>query len=247
MGLHGLIFSAEEISPTAVPTTVGFFGVSADVHTEPDEPFLSTCGGTYELFPHQERALRAASRQLYGFSRRVMLHLPTGTGKTRTAMRAVAHHLLTHGPTVVVWLASSSELLDQAAAEFERLWDRVGTRAVQVARYWGSRPGDANDVSDGLILAGFAKLHALNRRDDTALVRVADRTTLVVVDEAHQALAPTRQGVVHLLSSKNHKAALLGLTATPGRTWSDIAQDADLPRCSEATRSPWRFPTSPTL
>ena len=216
------------LSPAQSRDLLGFFGISMDIHTEPDDPLISPCEIDYGLFAHQERALLASSRHLNGFSRRVMLHLPTGTGKTRTAMRAVANHLMTRGPTVVVWLASSSELLDQAAAEFERLWSKVGSRQVEIARFWGTRSGDLSEVSDGLILAGFAKLHALARRDDSALIALADNTTLVVVDEAHQALARTRRGVVELLSSKNPTSALLGLTATPGRTWSDIAQDAEL-------------------
>lgn len=54
------------------------------------------------------------------------------------------------------------------------------------------------------------------------------RSSLVVIDEAHQAIAPTYRVLLERLADAGTEAALLGLTATPGRTWSDISADEEL-------------------
>lgn len=50
----------------------------------------------------------------------------------------------------------------------------------------------------------------------------------MIVDEAHQAIAPTYREVIETLSETGVQNALVGLTATPGRTWSDVAADERL-------------------
>ena len=73
---------------------LGFFGRTTSV--EPGEPPpMSTTSvvTTWGLFPHQKRAAAAVERFLYRENGRAMLHLPTGVGKTRTAISIVASHL----------------------------------------------------------------------------------------------------------------------------------------------------------
>jgi superfamily II DNA or RNA helicase len=41
------------------------------------------------------------------------MHMPTGSGKTRTAMHVIARHLQQYEPTVVCWLANSAELAER--------------------------------------------------------------------------------------------------------------------------------------
>ena len=143
-------------------------------------------------------------------------------------MHLVARHLREYGPTVVVWLAQNRELLDQASDEFEKAWMPLGDRDVQLLRLWGSRRTPLNDLHDGLIVAGLAKMASLDTRDAVTLLKLADRTSLTVIDEAHQAIAPTYANVLRTLSSKRPQNALLGLTATPGRSWSEIEEDKRL-------------------
>ncbi|MDA8031069.1 MAG: DEAD/DEAH box helicase [Alphaproteobacteria bacterium] len=159
---------------------------------------------------------------------KAVLHMPTGSGKTRTAMHIVADHLRRHAPTVVCWLAQSAELLDQAADEFEKAWRHLGDRETDLVRFWGARNPDISDIRDGVIVAGLAKMSALDNRDLSALPRLADRVSLTIIDEAHQAIAPTYASTLTLLHGKRPRNALLGLTATPGRSWSDIDEDQKL-------------------
>lgn len=184
----------------------------------------------YPLFPHQRDALRRVQEHLYSGTRRVVLHMPTGAGKTRTAMNIICEHLRKHEPTVVVWLASSEELLEQAASEFEVAWANLGNRHLDVIRFWGDRGADLTAVTDGLVVAGLAKLHATTRRDINLIPTLGDDTSLVVMDEAHQSIAETYEQVLETLGTKRPTTSMLGLTATPGRTYNDVGEDARLSR-----------------
>ena len=182
----------------------------------------------FGLFEHQREAIRRARSLLDGERRRVLLHMPTGSGKTRTAMHLVCQYLQSCEPSLVVWLAYSEELCEQAAQEFEKSWSHLGDRPIPLHRYWGDRHLDISEVRDGLVIAGLAKLHSRTQRDADFILRVADRAELVVFDEAHQAIAPTYEFVLETLLGRRSTTRLLGLSATPGRTWNDPDEDQRL-------------------
>ena len=208
---------------------LGFYGLgrAASPSTPPgsaDERIDPELG----LFPHQRRIARAAYETLRDGHGRVVLHMPTGTGKTRTTMQVVCRILEDAEPCLVVWLASSSELLEQAADAFRTSWARYGSRPLRMTRFWGQYAPPLSDVDDGLLVAGFQKAHALNNRASLDILRLGARTRLVVVDEAHQGIAPTYRNLITSLAETGPCTALLGLTATPGRTWADIDADRQL-------------------
>ncbi|MFT2018767.1 DEAD/DEAH box helicase [Streptomyces sp. 796.1] len=181
----------------------------------------------YGLFSHQRRAAARARDLLYGHERRVVLHLPTGVGKTRTAMNMICDHLRSREPALVVWLARGNELLEQAASEFERAWASLGSREVHVVRMWGDSATDLDGITDGIVILGLDKAVAAAKRDREFLDRLALKTTLTVFDEAHQAIAPTYSRVTDALTLRRD-SSLLGLTATPGRSWANISEDEQL-------------------
>jgi superfamily II DNA or RNA helicase len=181
----------------------------------------------YGLFPHQRRAAARVKELIYDGPRRAVLHLPTGVGKTRTGMNLICDHLRDREPTLVVWLAHGQELLEQAAAEFERAWSQLGNRPVSVVRMWGGTPTKLDDIADGVVILGLEKAVSTAKSSTEFLHTLASRSSLTVFDEAHQIIAPTFQRVVDALTIRPD-ASLLGLTATPGRTWADIAQDERL-------------------
>ena len=151
-------------------------------------------------------------------SRRVIAHMPTGAGKTRVACHA-ACHLLNQGAAegkVVVWLASTEELCDQAADDLTRAWSHLGNRPAKVYRFWGNHFVDLESLQDGFLVAGLPKLWAASRQDIRLMRNLAEATAGVIFDEAHQAIARTYQFLTEQLVSYN--PPLLGLTATPGRT-----------------------------
>jgi DNA repair protein RadD len=188
----------------------------------------SPAAADYALFKHQRNALRRLKQYLNSIEPRAVLHMPTGSGKTRTAMNWIAGHLRANEPTVVVWLANSEELCSQAADEFIKAWGHLGDREVDVYRLWGGREVAPSSLHDGLLVASFASVYGRIRQEGTWAARVGDAASLVIIDEAHQAIAPTYRLVLDALVARRPSTALLGLTATPGRTWNDPDKDAEL-------------------
>ncbi|MBB5509529.1 DEAD/DEAH box helicase [Paraburkholderia atlantica] len=191
-------------------------------------PATSMCTPDYQLFPHQIEALTRTRLALEGELGCALLHMPTGAGKTRTAMNLVADYLRERNRRVVVWLAHSEELCEQAVREFEKAWQLLGNRALPAHRFWGGFESDLSNVEDGVVVAGLAKLFARTKANSSLLTRLATRKPFVVMDEAHQAIAPTYRLLLDILVQGNRGSRLLGLSATPGRTWNDVGSDQEL-------------------
>lgn len=206
-----------------------FFSVAEPSTEMADEKAPSECvRPSHGLFAHQREAAKEVRSYLESDPPRVLLHMPTGSGKTRTAMNIVARTLVDTEPGLVVWLAHSEELCEQAVEEFTNAWRALGNREVSVQRWWGKYELDARAVGDGLVVAGLAKAHASLRRSLAEVGGLAGRVSLIVMDEAHQAIAPSYQAILDLLAHAGIPTPLLGLSATPGRSWSDIDEDERL-------------------
>jgi superfamily II DNA or RNA helicase len=206
-----------------------FFGV--DIPPEADRVPLVTTSSVhpqYALFTHQANALLKVENMLSREPHRALLHMPTGSGKTRTAMNVVANYLRGCENGVVVWLAHSPELCEQAADEFTRAWALLGSRPLPLIRLWGNHNADLKEVDDGIVIAGLKKALSLLKADDHQLRALSSRDPLVIMDEAHQAIAPTYQLIINQLMRPMSKSCLLGLSATPGRTWNDPEADKKL-------------------
>ena len=209
--------------------TLNFFNVEL-----PEEPHVETVQSVtrvnpeYGLFDHQRFPAQEVLRNLKKDDGRCILHLPTGGGKTRTSMVVVCRWLLENPGSCVVWLASSRELLEQASAEFERAWSKMGDREIEILRAWGSADLDAMEYEDTFVVGGLLKMSMALRNRPEAFTALLSKVSLVVFDEAHQALAPTYQQLVEFLVGENRGVALLGLTATPGRTPHNEEQDQHL-------------------
>ena len=167
--------------------------------------------------------LNPRDRSLVIPSRRVVTHLPTGAGKTRIASHVACHLLAARENSILVWLASTEELCDQAADELGRAWSHLGNREVRVHRFWGNSSLILNDLPDGFLVAGLGKIRAAADRASGALDSISRRSAGVIFDEAHQAIASTYSYVTELLLG--HDPPLMGLTATPGRQASPGEQD----------------------
>lgn len=215
-GAEQLLFDALAVSPT-------------EGHEEHDQrPATATVGADYSLFAHQRDAALEVETMLALPPHRGVLHMPTGSGKTRTAMHIISRELQRQRQGVVVWLAFSEELCEQAASEFETAWSYLGDRDIDVYRYWGNRSIGIAEVHDGFMVAGLAKTYQTAKRSIDFMVRLADRASLVVIDEAHQAIAETYRFVLEILTERKAETRLLGLTATPGRTWNEPDEDQEL-------------------
>lgn len=210
-------------------SVLDFFGIVVDpIAPSIHKASVEVISPNYSLFAHQRDVASRATETLKKEPRRVLVHMPTGAGKTRTAMHIIAKYLIENEEAVVCWLANSAELLEQAAEEVERSWSVLGNRPIDLYRFWGNRELDLTKVTNGVLVAGFGKIYGAYKRYLNSVVSLGDRASLIVVDEAHQAIAPTYRSVIDTLATKQPKNALLGLTATPGRSWNEIDKDEEL-------------------
>lgn len=207
----------------------GFFGLEPDETATGARPLpRQALSPRFGLFQHQRSVVRRTYALVGAGHGRTLIHMPTGAGKTRTAMHLVARFLNENEPCVVTWLATSRELLEQAAETFESAWAVLGNRELTQQRFWGDYATSPDELEDGILIGGLAKMHAWRARHGTAFLRFSARTRLVIMDEAHQAIAPTYRAVIDGLADAGQSDALVGLTATPGRTWNDVGLDEQL-------------------
>ena len=179
----------------------------------------------YGLHPYQRQVfddlmnlLRPNPQDIVPAAQRAIVHMPTGAGKTRVACHA-ACSLLSRTQAegkVVVWLASTEELCDQAAEDLEKAWSVLGNRPIEIYRFWGDSSLDLSELESGFLVAGMPKLWAVSGKDVRLMRDIAEVTAGVIFDEAHQAIARTYRYLTEQLLT--YQPPLLGLTATPGRT-----------------------------
>jgi len=158
---------------------------------------------------------------------RCVIHMPTGAGKTRTAMYIVCR-LLAEAPedATAVWLAATEELCQQASNEFQRAWSHLGNRDAAVCKLWGAHDDTVTDDATTIIVSSLKLLNSRITRHPDTLAHLSPNIALTVFDEAHQAVAPTYLNVTEFLCAPG--APLLGLSATPGRTTALAEQDLRL-------------------
>lgn len=202
------------------------------------------------LFPHQLEAVKEVREALEGSGHRVMLHMPTGAGKTRTAMRAVASYMFEKREAFVIWLSYSEELCDQAVDEFQRMWMAAGDRPVQTVRLYGRKTPNILALTKAhrgiFMVAGLKKMYEAAKKDAVFLATLADRASLVVMDEAHQAVARTYKFILQTLIERHaDDSRLMGLSATPGRTWNDVEVDRELSELFNSKKVTIKAPGSP--
>jgi len=155
---------------------------------------------------------------------RFILQMPTGSGKTRTAMEVITSFLNLNPEASVVWLAHSTELCDQASECFLEVWPHVANKNINFQRYYGSYDfdPDAESKIDFLCTSFQSALSLIAKSPDLVKARLHEKR-LIVVDEAHKVIAPTYKSVTQSLQSEGTR--IMGLTATPGRTYKEFNTD----------------------
>lgn len=143
-----------------------------------------------------------------------LLVMPTGSGKTYTAVRWLMDSVVNRSGRVL-WLAHRHELLNQAAKEFHALAGLARSREkirVRIVSQVHCRAHQV-DAADDVVLSTVS---ALARAPEVSEWLLRDNRLFLVVDEAHHAPAKTYRQILSTLGNK--KRRVLGLTATPTRT-----------------------------
>ena len=176
-----------------------------------------------QLFDYQQELVE---RFLVSEDQRTLLALPTGAGKTRTAVAAILAAIGNEQVQRVIWLAPTIELVDQAMLTFSELWLMYGeVERLRLSRLLAT-------ATEGPLVVLTTPQTVYARRTNPPIQETNSSWDLVIFDEAHQLGAPTFIDAVESLgigSKSNHVGArasqMLGLSATPGRVDPDETED----------------------
>lgn len=195
--------------------------LTADATISVDEQF-------YELLDYQFLIRQRILHNLNSGNsqERMLVHMPTGTGKTKTTMHTIANYYVfsLHNSGAIIWVAHSTELLQQAYDTFVQVWSHLGNEKIKVYKLWGNRSIDADQPIQGVVFCGLAKLMSIKDKNPDLFERLKLDCRLVVFDEAHKAAATQTKRVIEDLlrmPAGYENRALVGLSATPGRTTED--------------------------
>ena len=188
----------------------------------PDEQF-------YELLDYQYYIKQRVLNNLNSghVQERMLVHMPTGTGKTKTSMHIITNFInfSLEKKGVVIWVAHTTELLQQAYDTFEAVWSHLGDGEIHAYKLWGNKNiTDTDTPLNGIVFCGLSKLMSIADSNTALYERLKKDCRLVVFDEAHKAAANQTKKVIEGLMRMPQgyeNRALIGLTATPGRTTED--------------------------
>lgn len=220
----------------AAMTFVSEIGFPAEFAAPPDrkrEPELSVTGPLplKPLHDFQEEVVGHIDALLQNGNskrRRAVISLPTGAGKTRVAAQtAVTRVLAPAGANrLVLWIAQTDELCEQAVQCFRELWVNLGSsgETLRIVRLWGGQVTPRASAKDEptVIIASIQTLSS--RMVDTGLAWASD-PALLVIDECHHALTPSYTGALRWLNpgveAEGREPPIIGLSATPFRGRND--------------------------
>ena len=189
-----------------------------------------------ELRPYQKEAKEAVFEQWENGTRRTLLVLPTGCGKT-IVFAKITEDCVSHGDWVLI-LAHRGELLDQAA-------DKI-VKATGL--------GCATEKAEQSCLGSWFRItvgSVQSMMRETRLSRFPeDYFNTIIIDEAHHCISDSYQRVLkHFPDAK-----VLGVTATPdrgdmknlGQVFESLAYEYTLPKAiKEGYLSPIKAVTIP--
>lgn len=157
---------------------------------------------------------------------KMIIRMPTGTGKTKTAMHTLIHHYIfnQNKKGLIVWLAHTKELLNQAYDTFANVWRHIGQDEVISYKMWDKFDlPESDELFNGFLFSSIQKLSIAKKGNPLLFQKICKSCVLVVIDEAHKASATDTKDTINELMSKPAGVcdrSLIGLTATPGRTAS---------------------------
>lgn len=181
--------------------------------------------GLNPLHPYQETTSKKIVGLLAGDTthRRGLVQLPTGAGKTRVAVESVIRDIKaspTEDHRLVIWIAQSEELCEQAIDTWTYVWQAAGVpgERMAVSRLWGGNNAIREETKLHLVVATIQTLSSI-QQSRKSMYEWMSNPDLVIIDEAHGATATSYTPVLSWFGrSFNEKSrSLLGLSATPYR------------------------------
>jgi len=164
---------------------------------------------------------------------KMLVHMPTGSGKTKTCVEAIIDFLRTRpfNEGLVIWFAHSNELCSQSYQTLVDTWESKGDYPLPVFRIFGEHDAieEILEYKKGVVFVGFQKFLSLQKSKNKIAINIrthlSTNAQLIVIDEAHKSLAKTYKNAIEYVSPMPN-CRLIGLTATPGRS-SDMNDPAN--------------------
>lgn len=189
-----------------------------------------------ELRPYQEEAKNAVFEQWRNGTRKTLLVLPTGCGKT-IVFAKITEECVSHGDRVLI-LAHRGELLEQAS---EKIGKATGLKC-------------ATEKAEESCLGSWYRITVGSVQSLMRISRLSrfpkDYFQTIIIDEAHHSISDSYQRVIEHFP----EAKILGVTATPdrgdmrnlGQVFESLAYEYTLPKAiKEGYLSPIKAVTIP--
>ena len=177
------------------------------------------------IMPHQSEAVDAMTEYFELekdiSDRKGIVVMPTGSGKTYTAVTWLLKQGVANGYRVV-WLVHRQELVEQTFMEFRKqapLLKNTGVKKLRVLPISGEHMHMSTASRADVYVCSIASVaNKYGYRFIERMLGVAGkRKVIVVIDEAHHSVAANYQKVLKRIQQLNPNMVLLGLTATPVR------------------------------
>lgn len=147
-----------------------------------------------------------------------MLVMPTGSGKTRTAVYFLTREMISRRYQII-WIAHRHMLIEQAAESFYNFSGLIKEAAPTMNKYSISCISGKHlqmsqaHKNDNLIVSVASVC-----RSKEHLRNMLGRKIMIVVDESHHTYARSYRDTISFIKKHRSNVKLLGLTATPVRS-----------------------------
>lgn len=180
------------------------------------------------LHEYQENIYKKVRANLENRTKRFLIQMPTGSGKTRTSLESFIRWTNDQtSDTNMLWLAHTEELCEQAFNTFDMLWENYGNGTASISKLWGSFEFDVNIIKESHCFATYQKLTSLQKKHPGFFDQIKRNYSIVFVDEAHKTVASTYKDMINDLV-ESEKTTLIGLSATPGRSVVEYKENNSL-------------------
>lgn len=159
---------------------------------EKDDSIVNNCIESpnerfFELLDYQyyikQRALNVLNSG--NLLERMLIHMPTGTGKTKTSMHIITNYLefSLNKKGLIIWIAHTTELLQQAYDTFTNVWGHLGDGEVYAYKLWGNRNIEDFSSLNGIVFCGLSKLMSIADTNTELFDKLKKECRLIVFDD----------------------------------------------------------------
>lgn len=180
------------------------------------------------LYPHQKESVNALKNYFKISADKITRHnrglliMPTGSGKTFTAVHWLLTDAMANGYKVI-WLVHRRELIDQTTSEFKSrspimsVFKILKVKGIAISsQHCPISSARGFDINIGSSLS-IGSRNGLKYLRSALLGKQGKEKLIVVIDEAHHAISNTNLKILKKIEKINPNYLLLGLTATPTR------------------------------